>query len=203
MVLVARSCYSFAMSWIFDEHAAPGANPWSWERGSPASFPGRRSCGCLRCQVCSCHQPRPSSPPAASAHDDDKRSTPPTASTHDDDNRAGILCPTFRTGAKYPKSRIEHSRAVDDILGRYYRRHGTYAGALVYIKPNVCSCADPPLLALRTCEDRCEYCNYRPCVEAYDHGEMTNYAMPHRCTLRQKGLDCEALEDHRASAGVS
>ena len=79
--------------------------------------------------------------------------------------------------------------------------HGTYVGALVYIKPDVRSCSDPPLLALRTCEDRCEYCNYRPCVEAYDHEEMTNYAMPHRCTFRHNGLDCEALEDHRASAG--
>jgi len=107
----------------------------------------------------------------------------------------------FPNGAKYPKSRIEHIRAVDDILGRYYHMHGTYVGALVYIKPDVRSCSDPPLLALRTCEDRYEYCNYRPCVEAYDHEEMTNYAMPHRCTLRHNGLDCEALEDHRASAG--
>jgi hypothetical protein len=128
-----------AMSWIFNTQAEPGTNPWKWEWGSPASFAGRRSCGCLRCQVCSCHKPRTSAPPAASAHDDDNRSAPPAASAHDDDNRAGILRPTFLSGAQYPKARIEHGRAGDDILWRYYRKHGTFAGALVYIKPNVCN----------------------------------------------------------------
>ena len=45
---------------------------------------------------------------------------------------------TFRTGAWYPKARIQHGRAGDDMLMRYYRKHGTYKGAEVYIKPNVC-----------------------------------------------------------------
>ena len=58
-------------------------------------------------------------------------------------------------------------------------------------------------VALRTCEDRCEYCKWRPCVEAFDHGERTNYAMPHRCVLRQKGQDCEAIEDSAAAASSS
>ena len=110
------------MSWIEDPHAAPGTNPWSWEWGSPASFAGRRSCGCLRSQVCRCHQSRTSAPPAATAQD---LSVP------------GLLVPTFLSGAQYPKARIQHGRAGNDILNRYYRTHGTFAGALVYIKPNI------------------------------------------------------------------
>jgi len=55
------------------------------------------------------------------------------------DNEAGILRPTFRTGDKYPKARIEHRRAGDERLLRYYRKHDTFAGAEVFIKPNVCT----------------------------------------------------------------
>ena len=122
-----------AMSWIFDTQAALGTNPWSWEWGSPASQAGKHACGCLRCQVCSCHKRKKSAPPAASAHDNDSRSAPPTASAHDDASRsapptasahddangAGILRPTFRTWDAYPKAQIDRPRAGDDILGRY------------------------------------------------------------------------------------
>ena len=55
------------------------------------------------------------------------------------DNETGMLRPTFRTGDKYPKARIEHRRAGDERLLRYYRKHDTFAGAEVYIKPNVCT----------------------------------------------------------------
>ena len=61
-------------------------------------------------------------------------------------NYAGIPSPTFRSGDQYPKARIEHGRAEDDILMRYYRRHFTFQGALVYIKPNIC---DDPAAAAR------------------------------------------------------
>ena len=54
------------------------------------------------------------------------------------DNAAGLLWPTFRTGAEHPKARIQHGRAGDDILMRYYLRHDTFNGAEVYIEPNVC-----------------------------------------------------------------
>ena len=37
----------------------------------------------------------------------------------------------------YPKARIDHGRAGDDILMRYHRKHGTFAGAEVYVKPNI------------------------------------------------------------------
>ena len=37
---------------------------------------------------------------------------------------------------QYPKARIEHGRAGVDILNRYYWKHNTFAGAMVYIKPN-------------------------------------------------------------------
>jgi len=37
----------------------------------------------------------------------------------------------------YPKARIDHGRAGDDILMRHHRKHGTFAGAEVYVKPNI------------------------------------------------------------------
>ena len=157
-----------AMSWIEDPHAAPGTNPWKWEWGSPASQAGKHACGCRKCQVCSCYKRQKSAPPAASAHDNDSRSTPPTASAHDDTSRptpptasahddangAGILRPTFRTCDEHPEAQIDHPRAGDDILGRYYRKKGTYAGAVVYIKPNVCIVSDDTRLPTYTCVDK-------------------------------------------------
>jgi hypothetical protein len=67
------------MSWIFNTHATPGTNPWSWEWGSPKSFAGHRPCGCRRCESCKCYkldksvprskQPPPKiAPPPQSAH---------------------------------------------------------------------------------------------------------------------------------------
>ena len=53
-------------------------------------------------------------------------------------NKAGIRWPSFRTGAKYPQARIDHGRAGNDILWQYYCEHYTFAGAYVYIEPNVC-----------------------------------------------------------------
>jgi hypothetical protein len=43
--------------------------------------------------------------------------------------------PAFMSTA-YPKPRIDHGRAGDDILMRCHRRHGTFAGAQVYVKPS-------------------------------------------------------------------
>ena len=50
---------------------------------------------------------------------------------------------TFMSVAQYPWARIEHgtgrwpnTRAGDNSLGSYYRKHGAYNGAMVYIKPN-------------------------------------------------------------------
>ena len=60
----------------------------------------------------------------------------PAASAHDDYYKADIRWPTFMSVAQYPKARIEHGRAGDDILMRYYCKHDTFAGAMVYIKPN-------------------------------------------------------------------
>ena len=68
-----------------------------------------------------------------------RQSAQPAARAHDDDNEAAIvLWQTFRTRAEHPKARIQHGRAGDDILMRYYLRHGTFNGAEVYIEPNVC-----------------------------------------------------------------
>ena len=54
-------------------------------------------------------------------------------------NEGGImlLWPTFRTGATYPQARIQCNRRGDDILWRYYCKHGTFEGAHVYIEPNI------------------------------------------------------------------
>ena len=128
------------MSWIFNTQAEPGTNPWKWEWGSPASFAGRRSCGCLRSEVCRCYQSRKSAPPAAPAPYVDpfagaaRASAPP-----------GLLEPTFLSDAQYPQARIQCGRAGNDILNQYYQRKSTYAGALVYIKPNISS--DPAAAA--------------------------------------------------------
>ena len=67
------------MSWIFNTHATPGTNPWSWEWGSPNSFAGHRPCGCRRCESCTCHKldksvPRSKPPPPKIA--------PPPQSAH-------------------------------------------------------------------------------------------------------------------------
>ena len=43
-----------------------------------------------------------------------------------------------------------------------------------------------PTQALRTCDQSCEYCHYRKCVEAYNHSSNTNWQMSHRCSFRQK-----------------
>ena len=68
-----------------------------------------------------------------------RQSAPPAARAHDDDNRVVIsLFATFRTGAGHPKARIQHGRAGDDMLMRYYLGHDTLNGAEVYIEPNVC-----------------------------------------------------------------
>ena len=61
-------------------------------------------------------------------------------------NYAGIPSPTFRSGDQCPKARIQHGRAGDDILWRYDCKHETFAGADVYIEPNVC---DDPAAAAR------------------------------------------------------
>ena len=126
------------MAWIFNT-AERDKNPWDWFWGCPESFAGRRSCGCLRSEVCRCYKSRKSAPPAAPAPVDPfagaaRASAPP-----------GLLEPTFLSDAQYPQARIQHGRAGNDILNRYYQRNGTYAGALVYIKPNISS--DPAAAA--------------------------------------------------------
>ena len=57
--------------------------------------------------------------------------------------KADIRWPTFMSVAQYPWARIEHgtgrwpnTRAGDNSLGSYYRKHGAYNGAIVYITPN-------------------------------------------------------------------
>ena len=63
--------------------------------------------------------------------------------------------PTFRTYDEHPEAHIDHPRAGDDILWRYYRKKGTYAGAVVYIKPNVCiGFSDDTRLPTYTCVDK-------------------------------------------------
>ena len=111
------------MAWIFNAQAAPNTNPWSWEWGSPESFAGLHPCGCPRSHVCRWKTHRISTPPAAPARDD---------------NRAGETKPTFWSVDLYPKGRIQHGKAGDDFLARYYRKHGALDGAWVYIEQNAC-----------------------------------------------------------------
>ena len=119
----ARSCYSFAMSWTFNDAATDGENPRSWEWGSPESFAGHRSCGCLRCQVCRCfagrhpgHYPRyngektpvgKSSPPAAPAHYAGNTADSITITYRGPINQTPTGS-TFRTAAEFPQALIDH-----------------------------------------------------------------------------------------------
>ena len=60
---------------------------------------------------------------------------PPTVSAPDDDKHRGgwrLALTTRKNG--YPQARIDHGTAGDDHLNRYYKKHGTFAGATVYIK---------------------------------------------------------------------
>ena len=41
---------------------------------------------------------------------------------------------TFTGKRGYPQARIDHGKAGDYHLLRYYMRHGTFSGATVYIK---------------------------------------------------------------------
>ena len=67
----------------------------------------------------------------------------PAASARDDYYEADLRYPLFMSVDQYPWARIEHgtgrwpnTRAGDNSLGSYYRKHGAYNGAMVYIKPN-------------------------------------------------------------------
>ena len=103
------------MSWIFDTHATPGTNPWSWEHGSPESFAGRRPCGCRRCESCKCYKFDISeiTLPGQSAH--------PAVSAPADDELA--LCPMW----------LHSTCHGDDLLAKYYKKYGAFNGAKVII----------------------------------------------------------------------
>ena len=112
--LAARCCYIFAMSLIFSTQAQLGMGPWSREWGCRMPVPPIIT------------PPTTSAPPAVSAPDDD-------------DNRGHFrrrcrLVLTTRIKNGYPQARIDHGKAGDYHLLRYYMRHGTFSGATVYIK---------------------------------------------------------------------
>ena len=115
--LAARCCYIFAMSLIFSTQAQLGMGPWS------------REWGCLMLAPRIITPPTTSAPPAVTAPDDD-------------DNRGHFrrryrLVLTTRIKNGYPQARIDHGKAGDYHLLRYYMRHGTFSGATVYIKSDV------------------------------------------------------------------
>ena len=60
----------------------------------------------------------------------------PAAAAHDDYYKVDLRWETFISVAQYPRAQIELGRAGDDLLWRYYCKHDTFAGAMVYIKPN-------------------------------------------------------------------
>ena len=44
------------------------------------------------------------------------------------------LPPTFVSTAEYPRAWIDHTKAGDDHLSRYFHKKGTFGGATVYIR---------------------------------------------------------------------
>ena len=153
----------YALSWIFNTRAEPGTNPWGWEWGSPESFADLRSRPMDRPMTVPLPPGHRFMRPAVTAHDDNSTGWarrpvygPPQVgrsnSCHNDEDYVHTrrrpapaiawwwddMDFAFRTGAKHPNARIQHGRAGTDMLMRYYRKHGAYKGAEVYIKPNVC-----------------------------------------------------------------
>ena len=55
------------------------------------------------------------------------------ARAHDDYYRVDEHYPE----AQWPMAQIEHGNGEDELLKRYYLEHYTFAGAMVYIKPNM------------------------------------------------------------------
>ena len=84
----------------------------------------------IRCPLCN------SAPPAAPAHDAGNTADSSTITYKGPINQTPTRS-TFRTAAEFPRARIDHGLAGDDILMRYYRKHGTFVGAKVYIQSNV------------------------------------------------------------------
>ena len=95
------------MTWIRIDGPLAGNKKWDWEWGSPPDWRQRHRL----------HQPA---------------TAPPVAST----NGGMQTMPTFISSAEYPKAQINHGKAGDDILMRYFQKHGTFAGAEIYVKPN-------------------------------------------------------------------
>ena len=123
------------MSWIFNEAVIHGENPWSYEWGSPTTYAGRHPG----------HYPgynrkkppvREPSPPAAPTQYAGNTADSSTITYKGPINQTPTRS-TFRTAAEFPRARIDHGLAGDDILMRYYRKHGTFVGAKVYIQSNV------------------------------------------------------------------
>ena len=59
----------------------------------------------------------------------------PAAAARDDYYEADLRWPTFVSVDQYPWARIDHGRPGDNSVGSYYRKHGAYTGAMVFIKP--------------------------------------------------------------------
>ena len=62
----------------------------------------------------------------------------PAAAAHDDYYKDDLLWDTFISTHQYPRAQIKKmfGRAEDYLLWRYYCKHDTFSGAMVYITPN-------------------------------------------------------------------
>ena len=149
------NCYSFRMAWVFIEHTEPDVCPWVWEWGSPESFRGRRECGCPCCETCLCNVKHTTSeqakldsrqrghtlkPLAGDRHRLVKLTSPPYGWLTVPQDSPDLMTPaepaqTHAENRKWPKAQIAHGKAGDDHLLRYYKKHGTFNGATVYMKP--------------------------------------------------------------------
>ena len=113
------------MSWIFNEAAVPPENPWSFEWGCPNSFagvhPGHYP-GYQGKKTGICHGYKP---PAAAAHSTGAESS--TSTDMGPINQTPTV-PTFCTADDFPQALIDHGKAGDDLLMRYYDKHKTFAG---------------------------------------------------------------------------
>ena len=101
-----------------------------------------------------------------------------------DDKRARYRVMTFTTfsGTRgYPQARIDHGKAGDDHLTRYYKKHGTYSGATVYIK----SAADTNPVAS----------DQSSASTQYQAGDPNPVATAHDLHIEEKNLGGQGEED--------
>ena len=55
----------------------------------------------------------------------------------------------------------------------------------------------------RQCDQRFEYCNWRPCIEVFNHDTPYDWEHPCQCKVHADGRDCEAEQGDRGEQRIA